>query len=294
MKIKKLLPGIGSVILTIILWWLQMMENPTSDAFKKHHSSIIIALTTFVWENKVSIGFVVSVITILSIILNNILLYNKQQKKWLRAYMNHVMKEIFIGQYETTRITIFKIQYGYQFILSYCWRAFIKCLFSHLYDKLLYEHFKTIPNPFKQYIYMYSRCSNPHQDGSSTYFPIAKDTNEISGIASHCVYSKQVKIIETESISDFFKPCKTFNKYSKTEQKKINKYEKENILKFEKLRCIHRLSNHLYAEPIYDNKDEIWGVFIVDIDSQQKEVFANKENISNAVRIITLSLNHFK
>ena len=295
MRIKNILTGIGSLFFTFLLWLLQTITDPRDEHFISEHSDLFIVIYNLLWNNKISLGVYLYLFLAVFIIINNLYLYSKPHKRWLRIYMDHVMKAVFGGEYATTRITIFKIRYGYQFILSYCGRAFIYCLSSHWKEGLLLEHVKNIPKPFKKYICMYTRCSNPYQRGSSTYFPIAKDVNEISGIVSKCVYNKRMVSVETDMISGFFKPEKKYSDYRKVEQTKITKYARDNCLKFDKMRCIHRLSNHLYAEPIYDNKDIIWGVFVVDIDSLSSNVISdNLKGISNAVQVISLSLNHFK
>lgn len=295
MRIKNILTGIGSFVFTVLLWLLQMIPEPENEQFKAEHSDVFMANYNWLWNNKVHIGIFLFIFAAILIVINNLYLYSKPHKRWLRIYMDHVMKVVFQGEYSTTRITIFKIKYGYQFILSYCVRAFVKCLHSHWKEDLLWEHAKNIPNPFKEYICMYTRCSNPHQKGSSTYFPIAKEVSEISGIVSKCIYNKRIETIETEMISDFFNSKKILKNYTKKEKERIANYAKANNLNFQKMRCIHRLSNHLYAEPIYDNKENIWGVFVVDIESPSSNVISNNhKGISNAVQVISLSLNHFK
>lgn len=295
MRIKNILAGVGSLVFTVLLWLLQMIPEPENEQFKAEHSDVFMVNYNLLWSNKVYIGVFLFLFSALMIIINNFYLYSKPHKRWLCIYMDHVMKVLFQGEYGTTRITIFKIRYGYKFILLYCGRAFIKCFWSHWKDGLLWEHVKNIPNPFKKYICMYARCSNPHQGGSSTYFPIAKEATEISGIVSKCIYNKRIETIETDMISDFFTPKKMLKDYNKKERGRIANYEKANYLNFQKMRCIHRLSNHLYAEPIYDNKENLWGVFVVDIESPSSNVISNNhKGISNAVQVISLSLNHFK
>lgn len=295
MRVKNILSGIGSLIFTVLLWLLQMIPEPGDEQLKKNHSDVFMVNYNLLWDNKVYVGIFLFVFAATLIVINNLYLYSKPHKRWLRIYMDHVMKVVFQGEYSTTRITIFKIRYGYQFILSYCGRAFVKCLHSHWKEDLLWAHVKNIPNPFKEYICMYTRCSNPHQSGSSTYFPIAKEKSEISGIVSKCIYNKRIETIETEMISDFFAPKKVLKNYNKKEKSRIENYARANHLDFQKMRCIHRLSNHLYAEPIYNNKEAIWGVFVVDIESSNNNVISNNhKGISNAVQVISLSLNHFK
>ena len=67
---------------------------------------------------------------------------------------------------------------------------------------------------------------------------------------------------------------------------------------YNRLRCIHRLSNNIYAEIIYDKHENIWGIFVVDIDINNNNRFFENDDMCNTmsktVRTISISLNHVK
>ena len=281
MKFKKIADVLGFA-LPCFLWWLQMMNLPADTDW-----GVFDQLYDWIWLNKNDIGVLASLFVVTCLFLAN---NSNPCKKWLKEYLNDSIRTIFAGDYEKTRVTIFRTRRGYRFIHKYIWHAFVKCLFSHCRDGLFWVHVKAFPNPFKKYICMYVRCSNPHQEGSSTYFKIANKEKEISGIASYAEYSRKARKIETEYISSFYS---LKQEYTPTQAKKIVKYRKANKLTDEKMSCLHRLSNHLYAEPIFSSKNEIWGVLVIDIDSPEKDVFQGKEEaVVGVVKAISLSINH--
>lgn len=302
---KKYLPAIGAIIFTGLLWGLQMIPNPDSKSFVNETYVFSDKFIKSVWDYKFIIGLIFVLLSIIINVLNIYFQHRNDRKIWLKQYMKHIIKEEFSGEFARTRITIFKTNSGFRYTFPYLVRSYIKCFKSHKEDGLLGVHWKNKPKWSRSYLTMHIRCSTPHEGGSSTCFPIPRDINEVFGIASRCYYSKKTERIETFNISSIVSPNKKFADYTDGEKEKIIKYAKANHMyingdmdkTYGKLRCIHRLSNHLYAELIYDKNEEIWGVFVVDIDTDNdNEVFNPKlrQIMSKTVRVMSLSLNHIK
>ena len=220
-------------------------------------------------------------------------LIDKPSKRWLKVYLKHLMSELFNDDYTKTRITILKKVSGTRMIFVYLKYIFL-CSIQHIKEKTFILHLKRIPSPFSEYLMIYVRCSNPHPNGSSTYFPIAETTKEVCGLSSYCIYTKRKQVVNTAYISDFYTPSR--DDYNKTETRKITQYIKDNRINNDAIRCIHRLSNHIIAEPIFDENENVWGALVIDIDSPEEKVFTTdcENKLSTAIRVISFTLSHLK
>ena len=284
--IQIILPIIIGIIWTII----ELIPEPDWKVLEINYGKELYPYIEYMWNERIFCGLIITIIIILIMIVGT--LTDKPSKQWLRVYLKHLMAEAFNNDYSTTRITIFKKVSGWRMMRVYLKYIFFTCLIQHLKEKTFILHLKRIPNPFSKYLMIYVRCSNPHPDGSSTYFPIAKSNHDVCGLSSYCIYSKSKQTINTEYISAFYNPLK--NDYNKFEQAKINRYIKDNKMTEDVIKCIHRLSNHIIAEPIFDENEDIWGALVVDIDSPNENVF-NKDceaKLSTAIRVISFTLSH--
>ncbi len=302
---SKIKSAVGSILLTGSLWSLQMLPNPDDPQFTNRTYVFSDQFIKFISDNTFAIGFVIMGLSIFFTILNVSLALKSARKKYLKKYLEHVIKEDFGGRFDNTRITIFEVKKGYCYFITYVYRSFFRCFSSHWSNNLLWIHCKNSPQLTKKYLTIYARCSTPHEDGSSTFFPIPNERNKVFGIASMSYLSKKQEKVETVNISQIIKFDKEYVNYSTDEQSQIKKYMQANYMiidndtqkSYNRLRCIHRFSNHLYAEVIYDKNEDVWGVFVVDIenDSEERIFTENKcKSMSKTIKAITIFLNHIK
>ncbi len=287
-------------VLTFILWYIQMWSNPEplsqipfpfqeGDKWASFYKD-------YLWPYKIQIGLVISVL--LFFLQAFISYYPKQKRyeKWMRSMMTHVLNEKFKGDLEHTRITIFRVKWGYSFLLSYLWDSFVRNFSVNYHDNLMKCRLLLVPNPFKKYLVVFLRKSNPYENGKSTFFPIANSENEVCGIASHSLYIGKSYSVDVDNISDI-----NLRKYSELQEMnngtfkaRVRKYMRENKIKdFNRLKCLHRLSNHVWANPIYDKNENPWGVVVVDNVSEEASLFATiNDDLVSYSRIIQLSVIH--
>lgn len=116
-------------------------------------------------ESKSKIGLTIFIIIILFHLASYISL-ETNKKKWLRAFLRHMINQDLGGDQYETRITIFRVQTGIRFWPKYVWRCFLK-------RKNLWARLKKMPNPLKVYLVPYIRYSYPDACPSTSYFSIA-------------------------------------------------------------------------------------------------------------------------
>lgn len=283
-----ILPAIVGIVWALI----GMFAEPDWNQFKIEYGIKLYPCVKWLWDNRIILGIIISIVIFAIIVI--MALIDKPSKRWLKVYLKHLMSELFNDDYSKTRITILKKVSGFRMMLVYIKHVLFHCAKQHIKEKTFILHLKRTPNLFSDYLMIYVRCSNPHPNGSSTYFPIAESSNDVCGLSSYCLYTKSKQIVNTEYISDFYTPLR--DNYNKFERAKIKQYIKDNKINEEMIKCIHRLSNHIIAEPIFDENENIWGALVVDIDSPEKDVFTTdcEDKLSTAIRIISFTLCHLK
>ena len=283
-----ILPTIVSIYWAII----GLVNEPNWEIVKIDYGIKISQYIEWLWDSRIICGIVFSIFSF--ILITIISLTDKPSKQWLKVYLRYLMSELFNDDISKTRITILKKVSGVRMMLVYFKYILFTCLKQHLKEKTFWLHLKRIPNPFSSYLMIYVRCSNPHPNGSSTYFPIAESSKEVCGLSSYCIYTKCKQVVNTNYISNFYSPLK--DNYNQLESSKIKRYIKDNKINDFMIKCINRLSNHIIAEPIFDENENIWGALVVDIDSPEEEVFTTdcENKLSMAIRIISFTLSHLK
>ncbi len=285
-------------LLTGILWYIQMWTEPIPPypfPFNKSEALGVLYKKNL-WDNKIQIGIIIGVLLfVIQLLLATYPKY-RRNKKWVKSYLEHIIFEKFQGDLEHTRITVFNIKPGYSILHKYIWKCFFKNLITHIQKGLFLCQVKLIPNPFKDYLVIYTRRSNPHEVGTSTYFPIASSPEEVCGIASHSLYIGRQYESETNSIKDInIRDYKKIDDIpNRNNRKRVSDYMSANKIEdYNKLRSLHRLSNNVWANPIYGKNEKAWGVIVIDNESDGVSVFQNinKDLISYA-RILEMSLIH--
>lgn len=207
------------------------------------------------------------------------------RKKWLRAFLKHVIQQDLGGNQYETRITIFREQYGYKFWIKYLWRCILK-------QKDIWDRLKKIPHPFKKYLIPYMRYSFPASTPSTTYFPISKYTDDpTDSVATMCYKRGETININAPYIQNIKLP-NDLNDLSEDELSKVKEYmEKTSMNDYNKLRSIDRRSNHIYSVLIQRDTEEDnmrWGVMVFDKNSDTNEDLNDKlKNVIHSYLKIT-------
>lgn len=218
-------------------------------------------------QKKSRIGAIVFCLILLFHIVSFISL-ETDKKKWLRAFLKHVIHQNLGGDHFETRITIFKVQKGIKFIPIYLWR----CTYSLLAFTIFLRKIKNIPNPFKNYLVPYIRYSYPNSMPSTTYFD-ATDEEEAKAqsVVEKCYRTGCPAFAMPPYIKDIILP-KNMEKLDVENKLLIKQYMEDTGLSYKKLYNLGRKANDLYAVIISNNedaKDPRWGVMVIDRTSHQ-------------------------
>lgn len=247
------------------------------------------------WKCKIQIagiiGLLLFIIQLVVVFCNN----ENRNRKWIKTILDHILHDKLNNDIEHTRITVFKIKYGYLIVISYIYHCFVANFITHYKHGVLISHLKIMPHPFKKYLVMYSRKSQPYESGTSTFFKVAKSPEEVCGIASHSLYIGKPYRVSTSSISNIsLKSFKKIEDLPQGNRRLVKSYMTANkINDFNKLKCFHRLSNQIWANPIYDKYEVPWGVIVVDSSTDGGSIFEGiEDDLVSYARIIELSVIH--
>lgn len=282
--------NILTILLTVILWGLQMLPNESNNTFLKWLNTYLY------WIAGISAAIVIA--------LHIIDLYRGRErhiKAWLVTFLKHILDEHLAGEIYHTRISILRVERGY--------KVFFKSLFYFVFSNFC-NNFKnaTWRNSFKDiavhimsdYLTVYTRYSYPKAKNSHAYFRLSDNANrnQFNGIANKCLEEGVPQFVHTIDISgiDVTRP---FDKLSSNERNKVRKYMKDSYFAssfYSSLRLMHRISNNLYAVPIALSDQSIWGVVIIDNVSDKKCDFEKDlaPFMSSYMKIINFSLSSLK
>lgn len=282
--------NILTIILTVILWGLQMLPNESNNTVLKWLNTYLY------WIAGISAAIVIA--------LHIIDLYRGRErhiKAWLVTFLKHILDEHLAGEIYHTRISILRVERGY--------KVFFKSLIYFVFSNFC-NNFKnaTWRNSFKDiavhimsdYLTVYTRYSYPKAKNSHAYFRLSDNANrnQFNGIANKCLEEGVPQFVHTINISgiDVTRP---FDKLSSNEKNKVRKYMKDSYFAssfYSSLRLMHRISNNLYAVPIALSDQSIWGVVIIDNVSDKKCDFEKDlaPFMSSYMKIINFSLSSLK
>lgn len=282
--------NILTIILTVVLWVLQMLPNEPTKL-------------VFVWI-KAYLYWIAGVSAIVVILLHVYDLYRGRErhvKEWLATFLKHILDEHLAGEMYNTRISILRVERGY--------KVFFKSLFHFMFRNFC-NNFKnsTWRNSFKDiavhimsdYLTVYVRSCYPKAKRSHVYFRLSDKANRhmFNGIANKCFEEGVPQFVHTIDISDI-DVTQPFEKLSSNEKNKVKKYMKDSFFDasfYCSLRLMHRISNNLYAVPIALSDQSIWGVVIIDNISNEKRNFEADLSpfMSSYMKIINFSLSSLK
>ncbi len=235
---------------------------------------------------------------ILFLIIQVIILYipiSIKRKKFIENTLRHILNQYLKGDISNNRITIFVTKNGYQIVLKYIWQCFIKNLGSHKEKKLINYYVKKFPNLFKKYLVFYSRIGKPYENGTSTFFLVPENENEIDGFAPYVFYHSRKEFVELPDISHI--DLKTYAIGDLTNNPNdeilIDKYLKDGkINNFKSLKSFHRFPQHLFATPILDKLGIPYGVIVFDSQEKTQDFKANIDNLNGYCKLTENIINY--
>ncbi len=190
------------------------------------------------------------------------------KKKWLRAFLRHVIKQDLGGDQYETRITIFREQLGIRFWPRYIYRCILK-------RKNFWRNIKHLPSPIDSYLMPYIRYSYPNAIPSTSYFSIPRSNDDIAeSVVSQCYKKGRPVNVNAPYIQNIHLPD-NIEDLDPQDRIQVDEYlSKTFMADYGKLKMIDRRSNHLYAALIqHDNEQDNmrWGVIVFDINSEKRD-----------------------
>ena len=153
---------------------------------------------------------------------------------------------------------------------------------------------KNIPYKlFSNYLTVYARYGYSDRMTSYTHFLITK-RNENNGLAVKCYKEEQDRVVCTVPISGEKLP-----KHYAEADRRIQKYMSDSYIDekyYSTMLGMNTIANNLYAVPIFLEDQYIWGVMMIDNDSQEcisyKELL--DQHIASYQKIFSYTLNILK
>lgn len=271
MKFKLL--NISVIILTIVLWSLQMI-----DEFPQKWP-----LTSFLKDNIFCIASISGGAVVFFHILDMIYGRKAVRKKWLRQFFAHIIATELGGDNYYTKVSLLCPRYGYQIILPYLFY----CLFLTCYDNTVNRRWilrlKNIPIHLRtQYLTVYARYSYPQVKKSYTHIRVTGVENHYNGIAEKAFRDGRIEFAKSCKITDILINSEV-DMMPTPDRGKIQKYMRDfhfSDFYYNTLQNINQPPNHIIAVPVLHDV-YIWGVMTVDINTDNYERF--NENLANSM-----------
>lgn len=264
---KKIGSKVFGALLTLLLWYLQEIPQKSDSWYDN-----------FLREHKYELALGSLVLCICAYIFEEIYDYIRKRcsvKRWTDSFLKHIIKEHLSGRNFQTRITILKPMKGYEIIFQYIFIYPIKAFFLKHYKVCHKGFWNNIPYKlFDDYLSIYARYGHSDTHTSYTHFLITDRNEPFNGIADKCFKEEMEQEVCTVRISETALPPK----YGLTNSA-VKKYMKESFIDrkyYCTLLSMNTKANNLYAIPIFMENQRIWGVMIIDNDSNQKISYKEK------------------
>ena len=255
----KLLSKIIGIFFTILLWYLQEIPSDSQTTYD-----------VFLQKNKYIVALIALCIVFFTYLFDVALTYWKKQsaiQKWSNSFLKHIVKEHLGGRNFQTRISILRPRKGYEIIIPYLVIYPIKALFIEQHRICNKAFWKNVPYKlFSNYLTVYARYGYSDKMTSYTHFLIT-NRDENNGLAVKCYKEEKDREVNTVCISDKKLP----NLYEAT-SKIIKKYMSDSYIDkkyYSTMLGMNTIANNLYAVPIFLEDQNIWGVMMIDNDSQE-------------------------
>lgn len=274
------------IILTAILWAMQMIpEQQENEMF----------LLPFLRQYKYRIALV-SFIAVVSYHLYDIAVErDKIQKKWIKKFLQHIVYLDLGGNNYHTRVSVLRVKKGYQLFIRQVWYLLIMRFLENFKDAAWIRSVKQLPiHLFSDYLYVYQRCSYPKEKKSYTCFRV----KENNGVAVKC-YTEGVDCeVMTNCIAEIDLPDK-LQELTSGNKRSVKKYMHDSYIdenNYSSLLAMVKRANNIYATPIINEQQHVWGVLIIDND--EPEVVSFKEKIEPVIeryiKIFVFTISHLK
>ena len=139
---------------------------------------------------------------------------------------------------------------------------------------------------------MYQRYSYPKEKKSYTCIRV----KENNGVAVKCYIEGIDCEVRTNCITDI-DLTDTMSKLTPANRKQVNRYMRDSYIEednYGTLLSMVKRANNIYATPIINEKQQIWGVLIIDNDEQVAVSFREKMDsvIERYIKIFVLTISH--
>lgn len=282
--------NISTIILTIVLSSLSLIpDNRDNNVFQWiRENSLIIALSS---------GSLVILLHLFELFFSR----DKYQKEWLKTFLKHIVDEHLGSDTYQTRISILRKQPGYIVFFKTFWFYVFVCFINNFKAHCWKQSLRNIAfHLMSDYLVIYVRYSYPKAKKSCTYFRLSdkSEKNKFNGVADKC-YQHGIDLnVTTDNINDIDLPD-NINDLSAKQKKRVEKYMKD--CHFDKefynsIKVMHKIANNLYAVPVALSDQSIWGVVIIDNESNDFFDFKTylKDYMPSYMKIINFSLSSLK
>ena len=257
-KIKNWFSVLGPTIITILSFL------PTNAQNQYINKALQICN-----NNKLFISLSICII-IFSFQVYELINKDKQIKLWTRHFLRFMAKEQLGGGEYNTRISVFRPQKGWQFIIKYLYFVFVKNFINNFKNKTWNKYIKNTPiRLFSDYLTLYERYSYPKEDKSYTHFRVSGKNEGTNGVVDKCYREGKVIEVNTCNISGIKLPddYERLKKSRQQNDKNVMKYMKDSFIdenNYISLLNMNTRANNLYAVALTDKEEKMWGVFVID------------------------------
>jgi hypothetical protein len=227
--------------------------------------------------------------------------FNKNTKlhRWARSFLKQVANDHLGGNSYHTRVTIMVKRKGYQIIIK---RLFYFIVYQFWKNSDAWDEwkkaFKSIPwHVFKDYLVVFERYSYPKCKQSYTYFRL--DDEDANGVAARCYQIGTSVIVKTSPLLNINWKS-NFKDLNKSDKRKVKKYMDKTFLSennYNTLLYLRKKANNMYAYPIFDENEDIIGVFIIDNDEKDfpDTYFSQLDTyIGEYIKLLSLTISQSK
>lgn len=278
LRSRKFWASVFSALLTLALWYLQMLTPSPIWPFSDKEVSCTV-YKELIFPYKVEIGIFIAVVLLLTNFALNWVPPNRKKKKLIKCVLKEILFQLFGGDTYHNRITLFQQKNGFETLFVYIWKCLIVNLRHHMKKQCVGYYIKNIPSPFKKYLHIYAREGQPYSKGTSTIFTAACTDKEVDGFASLIWLRQSPLHVKLPDISNIdLKNAKRIEDLSKGNQTIVKKYMRfGKITDFNKLKTLHRLSTNLWGTPVLDENQEMCGVLVFDDNNPNQTFGANND-----------------
>lgn len=282
----KFICKIIGTLFSILLWYLQELPQESQSYFVK-----------FLRNNKYEVALFALAIVLSTIFINDLITYCKKRnavQEWSNSFLKHIVKEHLGGRNFQTRISILRPRKGYEIIMPYLFVYPIKALFLEQHRICNKAYCKNIPYKlFSDYLTVYARYGYSDKMTSYTHFLIT-NRDENNGLAVKCYKEEKDSEVCTVSISNEKLP-----EHYELASRRIKKYMSESYIDkkyYSTMLGMNTIANNLYAVPIFLEDQKIWGVMMIDNDSQEQISYKEllEQHIASYQKIFSYTLKILK